>query len=199
MPSAGSDPDQQPIVRSSQRNNGARHLALPAPRTFAEYHHETDDHAFDGDAARFLPAGSSARTNGKGLGWNVDDSNVNVRVDGTRTDVFGTNGKGTIIFDSAGHYASVTLNADIPKFASGNRNTGTAEENKAVVQGSLAHFGTYTVADKVITLKVEGSTWPAWAGTEQKRTIVSFTGDEIKWTLPASIGGTGEVGWKRVK
>jgi Lipocalin-like domain len=75
-----------------------------------------------------------------------------------------------------------------------NRNTGTPEENKAVVQGSLAHYGTFTVADKAITLKVEGSTWPAWAGTDQKRTIISFTGDEIKWSLPASIGGTAEVG-----
>ena len=147
----------------------------------------------------FLPGAALAQTAKDLVGTWTNTSNVNVRVDGTRTDVFGANGKGTIIFDSTGHYASVTLNADIPKFASGNRNTGTPEENKAVVQGSLAHFGTYTVADKVITLKVEGSTWPAWAGTEQKRTIVSFTGDEIKWTLPASIGGTGEVGWKRVK
>jgi hypothetical protein len=103
------------------------------------------------------------------------------------------------IFESNGHYTSVTLTSDLPKFASGNRNTGTPEENKAVVQGSLAHYGTYSVADKVITLKVEGSTWPAWTGTDQKRMIISFTGDEIKWSLPASIGGTAEVGWKRVK
>jgi hypothetical protein len=146
-----------------------------------------------------LPGAALAQTAKDLVGTWTNTSNVNVRVDGTRADSFGANGKGTIIFDSTGHYASVTLNADIPKFASGNRNTGTAEENKAVVQGSLAHFGSYTVTDKIITLKVEGSTWPAWAGTEQKRTIVSFTGDEIKWTLPASIGGTSEVGWKRVK
>lgn len=133
------------------------------------------------------------------VGTWINTSNVNVRTDGSRVNVFGPNGKGIFIFDAGGHYASVTLSADIPKFASGNRNTGTAEENKAVVQGSLAHYGTYTVADKVITLKVEGSTWPAWAGTDQKRTIISYTGDEIKWTLPASIGGTAEVGWKRVK
>src|SRR5262249_18568963 len=80
-----------------------------------------------------------------------------------------------------------------------NRNTGTADENKAIVQGSIAHFGTYTVADKVITLKVEGGTWPAWTGTDQKRPIISLTGDDIKWSVAASIGGTTEVGWKRVK
>ena len=114
--------------------------------------------------------------------------------------MFGANGKSVIIFDSNGRYASVTLTANLPKFASGNRNTGTPEENKAVVQGSIAHFGAYSVADKVITLKVEGSTWPHWTGTDQKRNVISFTSDEIKWTvLPASIGGTAEVGWKRVK
>jgi hypothetical protein len=146
-----------------------------------------------------LPVPAVAQTAKDLIGTWTNVSNVNVRPDGSRVDTFGPNGKGVTIFESNGHYTSVTLTSDLPKFASGNRNTGTPEENKAVVQGSLAHYGTYSVADKVITLKVEGSTWPAWAGTDQKRTIISFTGDEIKWSLPASIGGTAEVGWKRVK
>ena len=133
------------------------------------------------------------------VGTWLNVSNVNVRQDGSRVDTFGPNGKGIFIFDGTGHYSSLTLTANLPKFASGNRNTGTPEENKAIVQGSIAHYGTYTVADKVITLKVEGSTWPAWTGTDQKRTIISFSADEIKWSRPASIGGTTEVGWKRAK
>jgi hypothetical protein len=32
--------------------------------------------------------------------------------------------------------------SDVPKFASDSRNTGTSEENKAAVQGSIAYFGT---------------------------------------------------------
>jgi hypothetical protein len=146
-----------------------------------------------------LPVPAVAQTAKDLIGTWTNVSNVNVRPDGSRVDTFGPNGKGVTIFESNGHYASVTLTSDLPKFASGNRNTGTPEENKAIVQGSLAHYGTYTIADKVITLKVEGSTWPAWTGTDQKRTIISFAGDEIKWSLPASIGGTTEVGWKRVK
>jgi hypothetical protein len=77
---------------------------------------------------------------------------------------------------------------------------GTVEENKAMVQGGIAYFGTYSVVDKVIVEKVEGSTWPNWTGTEQKRPIVSLTGDELKVTVPAaSLGGTGEVAFKRIK
>jgi hypothetical protein len=41
-----------------------------------------------------------------------------------------------------GHYI---LRRGQAKFASNNRNEGTPEENKAIVQGSIAHFGTYTV------------------------------------------------------
>src|ERR1700730_4379907 len=146
-----------------------------------------------------LPGPAVAQTAKDLVGTWVNTSNVNIRQDGSRVDTFGPGAKGVIIFESNGHYANVTLTSNLPKFASGNRNTGTPEENKAIVQGSLAHYGTYAVADKVVTLKVDGSTWPAWTGTDQKRTIISFTGDEIKWSLAASIGGTAEVGWKRVK
>ena len=65
----------------------------------------------------------------------------------------------------------------------------------------VAHYGTYTydAANKVINFKIEGSTYPNWTGTEQKRTIISFAGDDLKWSVAASIGGMGEVGWKRAK
>jgi hypothetical protein len=76
---------------------------------------------------------------------------------------------------------------------------GTPEEDKAIVQGSIALFGTYSMADKVMIQHVEGDTWPSWTGTDQKRTIVSFTGDELTWTLVASLGGSGQVSWKRAK
>lgn len=142
---------------------------------------------------------ASAQTARDLVGAWINVSNINIRPDGTRVDTFGPDSKGMIIFDSSGRYATITASANLPKFASGNRNTGTADENKAIVQGSIAHFGTYTVADKVITLKVEGGTWPAWTGSDQKRPIISFTGDDIKWSVAASIGGTTEVGWKRVK
>jgi hypothetical protein len=133
-----------------------------------------------------------------GMWTNV--ANVNIRQDGSRVPVFGPNGKGLAIFDANGHFAVVNINPDTPKFASNNRAQGTPAENKAAVEGGLALYGTYTVgADKIVSIKVDGSTYPNWTGTEQKRVIVSFTGDELKWTLPGSIGGTSEVTWRRLK
>jgi Lipocalin-like domain len=95
----------------------------------------------------------------------------------------------------------INVNPDVPKFAANNRVQGTAAENKAAVDGVIAHYGTYSfdAANKVINLKVDGSSYPNWASTERKRAIISFAGDDLKWSVAASAGGTGEVGWKRVK
>jgi hypothetical protein len=58
---------------------------------------------------------------------------------------WGTNPKGLLIFTENGYFSSQIVRSDLPKFASNNRAQGTPEENKAVVQGSIATFGTYTV------------------------------------------------------
>jgi hypothetical protein len=127
-------------------------------------------------------------------------TNINIAPDGRRSEPFGPNPNAIITFDANGRFVTVTTRPDLPKFASNNRMQGTAEENKAMAQGSIAYFGTYTVVDKVIVEKVEGSIWANWTGTEQKRPIVSLTADEMKVTVPAaSLGGTGEVTFKRIK
>jgi len=101
-----------------------------------------------------------------------------------------------------GHFSLVNTRADLPKFASNRRDQGTPEENKAVVQGSIAYFGTYSVneGDKVITAQIEGSTFANLIGTDQKRLVTSLTADELKFINPApSVGGTLELVWKRAK
>ena len=120
--------------------------------------------------------------------------------DGRRSEPFGPSPNSILTFDANGRFVLVNTRPDLPKFVSNNRMQGTAEENKAIVQGSIAYFGTYSVVEKVIVEKVEGSTWPNWVGTEQKRPIISLTGDELKLSTPAaSIGGTAENTYKRVK
>jgi len=126
-------------------------------------------------------------------------SDVNTSADGRKVEPFGPTPNGMAIFDSDGRFAIVVSRADLPKFASNNRMQGTPEENKTIVQGSIGFFGTYSVADGVVIQHVEGGTWPGWIGTDQKRTIISFTGDEQTWTTIASFGGTSELQWRRVK
>jgi hypothetical protein len=126
----------------------------------------------------------------------IDDA---VEADGTHKPNFGPNPAGIAMFGADGHFSVTITRSGRAKFASNNRTTGTADENKAVVTGSNAFFGTYAVneADKSLTLRVEGATYPNLEGTTQKRTITSLTaGDELTWSNPATHG---EVAWKWVK
>ena len=124
-----------------------------------------------------------------------------VEQDGKRTERFGSDPKGIAIYERNGQFVQYLQRRSLPKFASNNAMTGTPDENKAVVQGSIAYFGTYTVDEKerTISSRVGGSSYPNWDGAEQKRTI-SISGDELKISLPgAAIGGTAHTVWKRIK
>ena len=151
-----------------------------------------------------LPASSGAQQKSlkeQVIGTWISVSNTNTATNGTKTELFGPNPKGLLIFESNGRFSLVNMRSDLPKFGTNNRATGTADENKAVVQGSIAYFGTYSVneADKSFTVQVEGATFPNWTGTAQKRGL-SISGDELAFVNAAgSSGGSNESKWKRVK
>lgn len=112
-----------------------------------------------------------------------------VQADGTHVPLFGPNPLASLIMTANGKF-SVQLMRTVnrPKFASKNRNTGTADENKAAVQGALSYFGSYTVdeAGKVVTLRIEGSTFPNQEGTTQKWQITALTDDVMTVSIPVA-------------
>ena len=122
--------------------------------------------------------------------------------DGKKTEQFGHGAQGMMSLDAGGHFMLTIIGPGLPKFASGNRAGGTAEENKAVVAKSIAMLGTYAhdAAAKTLTFKVESASFPNWNGTVQTRKIVTSTADDLQYiTATASSGGVGTVTWKRVK
>lgn len=124
-----------------------------------------------------------------------------VEQDGNKVYRFGANPKGIAIYDRNGRFATILLRADLPKFGSNNAMTGTAEENKAIVQGSNATFGSWSIDEKDGSLisKIDGSTFPGWDGQLQRRTL-TIVGDEMKMCVTgAQIGGTACAVWKRDK
>src|SRR5713226_7135526 len=119
--------------------------------------------------------------------WNFVIAEITT-ADGKKTLPFGDKPKGMLIFTADGHFSQVHVAGDLPKIASNNRLAGSAEDNKAIVHGSLALFGTYTVDEdkKTLTFKIEGSTYPNLAGVAQTRTIDLLTADEFRNTNPAA-------------
>ena len=71
-----------------------------------------------------------------------------VEQDGKRLEPFGHDPKGIVIYQADGHFVLYLQKATLAPFASNNRLTGTAEENKAIVQGSIAYFGRYSIDEK---------------------------------------------------
>jgi hypothetical protein len=99
------------------------------------------------------------------------------------------------------------MRPNLPKYLSNNRIQGTPAEYKMTVEGILSHFGTYSVSGTDLIFHVEASSFPNWAGTDQKRINLSVTGDELKYTNLDPSGGYQNlvpasapfVVWRRVK
>lgn len=129
-------------------------------------------------------------------------STVDTNKDGTKTDRWGPSAKGLAIYDANGQYSFMIARTDMPKFTANSVMQGTAEENKAVVQGMIAFIGTWSVdeAKKTIITNIVASSFPNFIGTTQHRIITTLTADELKYTNPTtSSGASTEAVWKRAK
>ncbi len=125
-----------------------------------------------------------------------------VSPDGTAIEPFGPKAKGMLVFDGT-RFATQVMAANLPKFVSNNRMVGTPEEYKAISNGVVAYFGTYTVseADRIVTLHIERSSFPNWEGTDQQRKF-EFTGDELRYTAASSTANPAESAqlvWQRAR
>lgn len=134
--------------------------------------------------------------------WNFVVAEVTAP-DGKKSFPFGETPKGILIFTADGRFAQIHVASDVPKIASNNRLTGTADEYATIMRRSLSVFGTYTVdeAKKTVTFNIVSSTFPNWQGEAQTRTIDKLTADEFVNTNPNVAGGRGSASnlYKRVK
>ena len=112
--------------------------------------------------------------------WNLVIAEITA-ADGKKTLPFGPSPKGQIIFTADGHFSQVHISSGLPKIASNNRLAGTDADNKAIVQGTLSLFGTYSVDEekKTLTFNIVASTFPNQEGASQTRTIDKLTADEF--------------------
>ena len=107
------------------------------------------------------------------LSWKQEKS------DGTSIHRYGISPTGMAFFDAGGRYLIAVMRSDRANYVSNALWQGTAEENKETADGTITYFGTYSAseADSSIAIHIEGSSFPNWNGTDQKR-FVTITGDQ---------------------
>ncbi len=124
-----------------------------------------------------------------------------VHADGTRTADYGAAPKGLLIVDGKGRYSLQIFRSERPRFASGDKVTGTTAELQAAVMGSSTHFGRMsldTVAH-VLTVNIEGASFPNQEGTQQKRAYV-LEGDQLSYKVPPRADGNTPITvWRRAR
>jgi hypothetical protein len=147
-----------------------------------------------------MPASFALAADAKGVAGTYSYvSVVTTSASGEKSEPFGPNPTGMAMFGTDGRFMITVMKPGLPKFASNSRTTGTADEMKAVVSGSISYVGKYKVEGDALVLNIEHSTFPNWDGVTQKRTF-KVEGDMLKWHTPAaSGGGTADAVLKRVK
>ncbi|NGZ87972.1 lipocalin-like domain-containing protein [Duganella aceris] len=124
-----------------------------------------------------------------------------IRPDGVRERDYGAAPKGLMTIDAEGRYAVQIYKAERPRFAGGDKRTGTAAEFEAAAMGSSTHFGTVTVDEGARTLifDIAGSAFINWEGTRQKRSY-ELNGDELSYRVPPRPDGSIPLSvWRRLR
>jgi hypothetical protein len=128
---------------------------------------------------------------------------VGERDDGSRSEPFGADPKGIIIFAPDGAFSLFQSRSEVPRIASNDRATATAEEARGVIAASIAYFGTWSVdeATRSIALRLQGSTYTnLLSAPTQTRLITQLTADELHFTNPRTPSGvTLRTVWRRMK
>src|ERR1043166_4351395 len=126
--------------------------------------------------------------------WNFVIAEV-TSPDGKKSFPFGETPKGILIFTADGHFAQIHIAGDVPKIASNNRLTGTAEEYAEIMRRSLSVFGTYVVdeGNRTVTYTITSASFPNWQGESQTRAIDKLTADEFVNTNRNVAGGRGSA------
>jgi hypothetical protein len=126
-----------------------------------------------------------------------------VRPDGSKFQKYGTDPRGFHIFERNGRFFAMMARPDLPKIAASDPQKATPEEARAIMAGSIAYYGTYTVnePERMVILRMEATTFPNQIGRELPRRIVSVTANEMVYANPSATTGGGQIqlSWKRAQ
>jgi hypothetical protein len=115
---------------------------------------------------------------------------------------YGSEPKGMLMYDPAGHVIVVLMRSGRPPFASGDLLTGTPEEIREAFLGFDAYCGTYSIDEvqQTVTHHIAACRFPNWEGTDQLRLIQFDENGLHLHSLPYTLSGTEwtvEISWQR--
>ena len=120
--------------------------------------------------------------------------------DGTIGHDYGAAPAGRLIVDGDGRYAMLIFDTARPRFGSGDKATGTAEEYRATVIGLSTHYGTLDVdaTAGTLTFNIEQASFSNWNGSIQRRQY-ELAGEQLSYRVPARPNGDVPIStWRRV-
>ena len=94
--------------------------------------------------------------------------------DGEKYYVWGEGVQGLVVYTPGGHFTSQVIAAD--------REKGASKNPRMPVGQLIGYFGTYTVDEAAMTIKVkvDRCSLPGWDGVERVSKISSLTDDELR-------------------
>jgi hypothetical protein len=133
--------------------------------------------------------------------WEMDSA-YEILADGTRVTNYGEHPAGLLMVDHGGRYTLQIFRRARPKFASGDKTSGTSEEYREAVLGSSTHFGRARVdaAQGKLMFDVEAASYPNWEGKQQIRDY-TYENGLLTYQVPASASGNGTIAysiWRKV-
>ncbi len=118
---------------------------------------------------------------------------------GERVRDYGAAPKGRLIVDAEGRYSLQIFKSERARFG-GDKSTGSAQEFASAVLGSSTHYGTVAVdaRESILIFEIEGSSFPNWEGTKQKREF-TLEDDELSYRVPPRPDGSIPLSvWRKI-
>lgn len=119
---------------------------------------------------------------------------------GARVRDYGEHPTGRLIVDARGRYSLQIFKSERLRFAGGGKAEGSADEFRSAVMGSSTHYGTVAIDDRAgqLVFSIEGSSFPNWEGTVQRRQY-TLEGGELSYRVPPRADGSIPVSvWRRL-
>ena len=121
--------------------------------------------------------------------------------DGETARDYGEQPKGRLVIDAQGRYSLQIFKSERSRFASDSKADGSVDEFRSAVMGSSTHYGTVTIDEQaqVLVFAIEGSSFPNWEGTTQRRQY-QLDGNALRYKVPPRADGSIPISvWRRLE